>query len=559
MTIRIGLLVAAAFLVLFSSSASAQIEELTIHLTGLTADSGTTAEAVLTVVDGESQPVVDLIAEDFAVTLNGERATVSSLERGVDSTQPISILLALDVSGSMEGGALEEAKSAAISFLSTLEPQDSVAVLTFADDVQLVLPFSTDRAAATSAIDGLVAQGQTALYQATEDGLRLAADEGTSYRAVILLSDGLDHGSELPQQDVLGTAGTLGVPVFAIGLGQDIDRVYLQSLAAQTGGTFAETPSPAGLAQLYQEAGQLLRGQYILTLDIVDLSFVPSEPTTLLVDVSLGDRLARAERIVCAQELCISLGQIVADEQLEAAKIVTVDIISAEPIASISFEVDGVVVETITEQPYQFTLDPEVLASGDRTISASAVTENGLTESSLVAFTIAGEGGGSNLIFIAAGGLVVLIAIAAAGFWYFRSFRRRPRGKLRKLDPANLKPPSKGGLDLELPERRLWPDKPASAPAAPEEVMGRLYVSGGNLTPESYPVGGSPSSIGSSDRCKIRLSYQVENEEQVAGEHMRVWVRDGRLMVHEIRRMSALGAEGGRWVKLGEADPRNES
>jgi len=193
MWIRIGALCAATLLALLSFSASAQIEELTVSLTGLTADSDSTAEVVVTVIDSESRPLVDLAIDDFSVLLNGELATISTLERGVDSTQQISILLALDVSGSMEGGALDQAKVAAVSFLSTLEPQDRVAVLTFADGVNLVLPFTTDRAAATAAIDGLVAEGQTALYQATEDGLRLAAEEGTSYRSVILLSDGLDH------------------------------------------------------------------------------------------------------------------------------------------------------------------------------------------------------------------------------------------------------------------------------------------------------------------------------------------------------------------------------
>ncbi len=543
------MLCAGALLALLSFSASAQIEELTVKLTGLSAENDSSAEVVVTVIDSESRPLVDLAPDDFSVLLNGETAAVSALERGVDNTQPISVLLALDVSGSMEGGALDEAKTAAITFLNGLEPQDSIAVLTFADGVNLALPFTTDRAAATAAIDGLVAAGQTALYQATEDGLRLVAEEGTSYRAVILLSDGLDHGSALPQDDVLGTAGALGVPVFAIGLGQDIDRQYLESLAEQSGGSFAETPSPAGLAQLYQEAGKLLRGQYVLTLDTAGLNFVRSEPAILRIDVSLGDRLGRVERAVCAQELCVRLGQVLVDEQVEAAKTVTADVISSEPIASVSFGVDGAIVETVTEQPYQFTLDPAAFEDGERTLSVTVETVSGRSESSQVAFNIGSAGGGFNMMLAVAGAGVVVVVVVAAAFYLFSRRRHQPRGKLRKLDPANLKPPPKSGAESNgAPDRPLWS---GGAPVPPPvEAMGRLYVSGGSLTGESFPVGGAPSTIGSGQGCAIRLSYQVDDEEQVAVEHMRVWVRDGRLMVHEIRRMTAEGAEGGRWAKL---------
>lgn len=542
---RIAVLCAGALLALLSFSASAQNEELTVNLTGLTSENDSSAEVIVTVLDSESRPLADLAAADFSVLLNGEPAAVSALERGVDNTQPISVLLALDVSGSMDGGALDEAKTAAITFLNGLEPQDSIAVLTFADGANLVLPFTTDRAAAMAAIDGLVAAGQTALYQATEDGLRLAAEEGTRYRAVILLSDGLDHGSALPQDDVLGTAGALGVPVFVIGLGQDIDRQYLESLAEQSGGSFAETPSPAGLSQLYQKAGELLRGQYILTLDTAGLNFVRSEPAILRVDVSLGDRLGRAERAACAQELCVGLGQVLAGEQMDAAKTVTADVISSEPVASVSFMVDGGIVETVTEQPYQYTLDPAAFTNGERTLSVTVETVSGDSESAQVAFNIGSAGGGLNIMLVVAG-MVVLIVVAAALYLFFR---RQPPTNLRQLDPANLRPPSKPGVELNsTPPGRLWPD--GGPPPAPVEAVGRLYVSGGSLTGESFAVSGSPASIGSGEDCAIRLSYQVDDEEQVAVEHMRVWVRDGRLMVHEIRRMTAEGAEGGRWAKL---------
>lgn len=547
---RVAALSVAALAALASVSASAQIEDLTINLSSFSAGDTASADAVLTVVDSRAKPVLNLAADDFSVSLNGEPVVVSSLERGVDSTQPISILLALDVSGSMEGEALNEAKAAAISFIGSLEPQDSVAVMTFANSVDLVLPFTTDRAVASAAIDGLAASGETALYQATEDSLRLAADQGTSYRAVILLSDGLDNGSLLSREEALAAAGALGVPVFSIGLGNDIDRLYLQSLANESGGTFAETPSPEGLAQLYQEAGEILRGQYIVSLDTSKADFALTEPATLRIEVAQGDRIAQAERAVCAQELCVALGPLA--EQLDSTTTVTANVISSESVSSVTFEVDGQAVETLVEPPYEFTLDPESLDDGDRALSATVTTETGRSLSSQATVRIGASGGGGINLMLVGGGVVLFLVVGGALYLFFR---RRSGGALRKLDPNNLRPPERtgGGTEIELDDQ-IWPDEPAPLAAAPVEAMGHLYITGGNMSGDAFPVGGSPVSVGSGGHCQIRLTYEVGNEEQVPIEYMRVWVRDGELMVHEIRRMTAMGAEGGRWAKLESGD-----
>ncbi len=551
---RGALLGVALALALATASVSAQLDSLTINLASLSSDGDSSARAVVTVLDRQSKPVVDLVAADFAVHLNGELASISGLERGVDGSLPISVLLALDVSGSMEGGALDEAKAAAISFLDSLELQDTVGVLTFADDVNLVLPFTQDRAAARAAIEGLVAGGGTTLYQATEFSLRLVADEGTSYRAIILLSDGLDNGSVFVQDDVYSAASTLGVPVFAIGLGEDIDREYLESVATLSGGSFAETPSPAGLAQLYVEAGELLRGQYILTLDTAALAFAATEPALLRVQVASDAGTGSVARSVCAQELCVALGPVVAGEQVAELRTVSANVISSEAIDSVSFMVDGVVIAEVNEAPYQFAFDPEAFESGERVLSVTVATVSGASQSSQLSVQIESAGAGLNMMFVFGAIAAAVAAIGLALYLYFRT-RHRPQSNLRKLDPAKLVPPSKAAAGArKISKPKIWPDSPPPAPPRPVEVMGRLYVSGGDMNGKSFPVGGAPVGIGSRNTCAIRLSYESGDEEQIAGELLRVWVRDEQLMVHEIRRLTEDGSEGGRWVKLDPGD-----
>ncbi len=296
---RAWVLLVLATLLLSAMGVSAQEQALTVKVAGLTADGWPQAQAVVTVLGSDGHPLADLAETHFRAQLNDRPVPVVAVIQGVDSSLAIAVVLALDVSGSMEGGALEQAKVAARRFLEGLGPQDSVAVLTFHDAVDLVQPFTQDRAAAGAAIDGLTAGGATTLYQATVESVSLAAAADSSRRAVVLLSDGLDNGSVLLSADALTMAETLGVPVFAIGLGADIDRDYLQELAQISGGQFAETPSPEGLAQIYQEAGELLRGQYILTLDASGLALAESEARTAAAvkrQSELLDDLARVTR-----------------------------------------------------------------------------------------------------------------------------------------------------------------------------------------------------------------------------------------------------------------------
>lgn len=84
--------------------------------------------------------------------------------------------------------------------------------------------------------------------------------------------------------------------------------------------------------------------------------------------------------------------------------------------------------------------------------------------------------------------------------------------------------------------------------------MGHLVVLSGELSGQEFAVGGSPVSIGSGRACTIQLSQQLDDEELIPNEHSRVWVREGLLMVHEVRRLTVDGSEGGRWQKLASGE-----
>ena len=137
---------------------------------------------------------------------------------------PVSIVLALDASGSMVR-ATDAVKAAARSFVEALRPEDSLSVLLFSDTSVFAHDLTTKRQQSIAAIDAYVASGGTALYDGLTDALmRLERTEGR--KVVVLLSDGRDEdnpgtgpGSARTQNDVFAALEDTDAVIYPIGLG----------------------------------------------------------------------------------------------------------------------------------------------------------------------------------------------------------------------------------------------------------------------------------------------------------------------------------------------------
>jgi Ca-activated chloride channel family protein len=134
-------------------------------------------------VTDEAQQYVDVTADDLLVIEDQVEQTVDSFQEAVT---PVSVVLALDASGSMRRTAAAVAE-AAREFVKTIRPEDSLAVVLFADKAIFAHDLSVKREPSLEAIDEYVASGGTALYDAISDAvLRLGKVEGR--RAVVVMS-----------------------------------------------------------------------------------------------------------------------------------------------------------------------------------------------------------------------------------------------------------------------------------------------------------------------------------------------------------------------------------
>ena len=188
---------------------------------------------------------------------------------------------------------LAETRQAAKSFLELLAPADSVQVVGFAQQVKVLGPMSSNRSAAGKAIELTTARGNTALYDALFTSVDLLKDR-PGRKAVVLLSDGVDDngvGKQLSKhslQDVLQFAKHVNVPIYAIGIGTEIDEALLSGFAQSTGGRYFLTPNPSELKNLYDQIGLQLAGQYLISYT----SNLPADGTTREVQVRYQDSMS---------------------------------------------------------------------------------------------------------------------------------------------------------------------------------------------------------------------------------------------------------------------------
>jgi tight adherence protein B len=176
------------------------------------------------------------------------------------------VVLAIDTSWSMRGRPLHAAISAARAFLDHRDPRQPVALLTFAGDIRVVQPFTTDAAQLGRALSAVrQSGGGSRLLDAGIEAMALIRAGHIASGSVVLLTDGADRGSGATQETLAGAAKAAGTRIFTVGLRSgSTDLGQLNLLAATTAGEFSTATSVRDLARIYRRLGSVLSNQYLI-------------------------------------------------------------------------------------------------------------------------------------------------------------------------------------------------------------------------------------------------------------------------------------------------------
>lgn len=194
--------------------------------------------------------------EDWSLVRVG-LATRPAADRG--ERPPAALTFVIDISGSMaEPGRLDLAKESLGVMTDRLRDDDSVAIVTFSDEAERVLPMTRlgdNRDEIHDAIDSLEPTDSTNLgagvetgYETAEDGLR----EGATNR-VVLVSDALANTGDTDADTILERIASErrehGITLFGVGVGSDYGDALMERLADKGDGHTAYVSSPRTAAR----------------------------------------------------------------------------------------------------------------------------------------------------------------------------------------------------------------------------------------------------------------------------------------------------------------------
>ena len=223
-----------------------------------------------TVTDKDGRLVHDLPREAFEVYEDGLRQTITQFTR---DRVPIGLGVLLDISDSMYGGRIQDARTAVDRFLfDLLDPADEFFLLAFNHAPRALTGWTREQHDVQRALAALRPSGGTAIYDAIADALPIVARRSRQRAALLVISDGADTASTATLRDIRSALLRSDAFVYAIAIDSPdrtpintrINPQALREITNESGGRTEVVQSSAEIADATARIAQELNSQYLL-------------------------------------------------------------------------------------------------------------------------------------------------------------------------------------------------------------------------------------------------------------------------------------------------------
>jgi VWFA-related protein len=155
-----------------------------------------------------------LKAGDFKLYQDRAEQPISSFDA---VEEPLSVALIIDTSRSTQP-VLDDIKSAAVKFLKELRPTDRAMIVSVDYDVHVLSQLTSDQKALADAVKRARTGEQfgTVLRDAIAEVNERSLKRIDGRKAIIVLTDGKDVGSRIPEQNLLDEAAESGAMIYTV-------------------------------------------------------------------------------------------------------------------------------------------------------------------------------------------------------------------------------------------------------------------------------------------------------------------------------------------------------
>ncbi len=223
-----------------------------------------------TVTNADGRLVTDLTADDFEIFEDGVRQTVTQC---ITSRVPVSLAVLLDISDSMIGERLKDARRALDRFLfELLAKDDEYALVLFNHVPTIASRWTSDPEALRPALDAMHGWGGTAIYDAVNASLPLFEKRHRQRAAAVIISDGADTASDIELSDLRAKLPASDAFFYAVAIDRDDPRALstrvnpyaLRAVTDDTGGYTEVVKDTTELGPATARIAEELNHQYTL-------------------------------------------------------------------------------------------------------------------------------------------------------------------------------------------------------------------------------------------------------------------------------------------------------
>ena len=219
--------------------------------------------------------VNDLDQEAFEIREDGKPQQIRYFAR--ETNLPLTVALLVDVSGSVRRFVEAEKETAGRFLKDILRPEDHAMLVGFGSTLTLWQDLTSSVAALEVALTrlhaipfrGLPLDGQpmpgTLLYDAVYGTTRQRLHTVPGRKVLVIISDGLDNGSQKKMEDAVSAAQATNTIVYGICYQAGYSGCsFLSNLADPTGGRAFKVEPKTPLSKIFQTIEAEMRGQYAL-------------------------------------------------------------------------------------------------------------------------------------------------------------------------------------------------------------------------------------------------------------------------------------------------------
>ena len=223
-----------------------------------------------TVTDREGHPVTGLGRDKFEVYEDGVLQTITQF---TNERVPIGLGVLLDISDSMFGKRIEDARGAVQRFLfELLAPTDEFFLTAFNHKPRTLTGWTQEQGDVRHALEALRPSGGTAIYDAILESLPLIDKRTRQRAALLIISDGADTASNATLRELRPALRRSDTFVYAIAIDSPerqpintrVNPAALREITSESGGRTEVVTNSSQLDEAAARIAEELNSQYVL-------------------------------------------------------------------------------------------------------------------------------------------------------------------------------------------------------------------------------------------------------------------------------------------------------